>query len=444
LGTSYQTIEQKEDIANTFSGVHSYGMLDYVTAWYVRAAQYMNEANTELPTTKTAYVSTNSISQGEQVGVLWSELFVKYHCKIHFAHRTFKWNNEAKGNAAVHVVIIGFAEFDVNSKKVFEYESIASEPHLVDVKNINPYLVEGKDMCLQSISNPICSVPKMQSGSAARDGGFLILSNEEKQEIISKYLTTEKYFQRFISGDDIINNITRWCIWLKDKNASDVRNIPEFVERFKNVKKFREESTRPGTRKMADFPYLFAEERQPKKDFLLIPKVSSETRKYIPIAYLTKDHIISDKTFVVTDTTLYHFGVITSLMHMTWMRYVCGRMKSDYSYSNTIVYNNYPWPENPTDKNKQAVEGAAQQVLDARAQYPDSSLADLYDPNTMPPVLVKAHQALDKAVDLCYRAQAFTSETKRIEYLFELYDKYTAGLFAAEGKKKPKKKAAKP
>jgi len=438
IGTAYQTIEQKEDLAKTFIGVSSYGMLDYVTAWYIKAAQYMQNANKENTglKTKTAFVSTNSISQGEQVGVLWNELFNKYHIKIHFAHRTFKWGNEARGNAAVHVIIIGFADYDSNNKKLYEYDNIKGEPHVIEVKNINPYLVEGNDNFLNSISNPICSVPKMQSGSAARDGGFLILSNDEKKAIVSKYPATKKYFKRFVSGEDIINDITRWCIWLKDYNPSELRNIAEFKERFKNVKKFREESRRSGTKKMADFPYLFAEERQPKKDFLLIPKVSSENRKYIPIAYLPKDYIVSDKTFIVSDTTRYHFGVLTSLMHMTWMRYICGRMKSDYSYSNTIVYNNFPWPENPTSKNVKTIEAAVQKVLDARAQFPNSSLADLYDPNTMPPVLIKAHQALDKAVDLCYRPQPFQSETKRIEYLFELYDKYTAGLFVGEGKKK--------
>ena len=279
----------------------------------------------------------------------------------------------------------------------------------------------------------------MQSGSAARDGGFLILTDEEKVELVSKNSKTEKYLKRFISGDDFINNITRWCIWLKNENPVDFRNIQEFQEKFKEVRIFRGNSTRAGTKKMGDLPYLFAEERQPDFDFLIIPKVSSENRRYIPIAYLKKDFIVSDKTFVVSGTTLYHFGILTSIMHNTWMRYTCGRLKSDYSYSNTIVYNNFPWPENPTDKQKESVEKAAQNVLDARLQFANSSLADLYDPNTMPPILVKAHQALDKAVDACYRSQPFTSEAKRIEFLFELYDKYTAGLFVQEKIKKTKK-----
>jgi len=336
----------------------------------------------------------------------------------------------------VHVVIIGFANFDKSEKRLFEYEDVKSNPSERKVKNINPYLVEGKDTFLLSISTPICSVPIMQSGSAARDGGHLILSDDEKREIESKHNETTQFFRRFISGDDIINNVVRWCIWLKGVNPSLFRNINEFQERFKNVRSFREASTRSGTKKMASLPYLFAEERQPDEDFLLIPKVSSENRQYVPIAYLTKDFIISDKTFVVPHTKPFHFGIITSMMHMTWMRYTCGRLESRYSYSNTIVYNNFPWPLNPTEKQKQAVEKAAQEVLDARAQFPNSSLADLYDPNTMPPALVKAHQALDKAVDRCYRPQDFPNETKRIEFLFELYDQYTAGLFAKEKKKK--------
>jgi len=431
IGTAYQNAEQKADMEKMFSGIQSFGMLDYVTAWYIKAAQYIQNTNT-----KVAFVSTNSISQGEQPAILWNVLFNLYKIKIHFAHRTFKWGNEAKANAAVHVVIIGFANFDIKEKRIFEYHNINSEPHELKVKNINPYLVEGDDTVLKSIPLPICNVPKMQSGSAARDGGSLILSNEEKIALVNGAPESIKYLRRFISGDDFINNIIRWCIWLKGIGPDEFRNIKEFQEKFKQVKSFREKSTRAGTKKMAGLPYLFAEERQPAHDFLIIPKVSSENRKYIPIAYLSKDFIVSDKTFVVTNATLFHFGILTSLMHNTWMHYTCGRLKSDYSYSNTIVYNNFPWPENPTEKQKQNIETAAQNVLDVRTKFPKSSLADLYDPNTMPPELVKAHQALDKAVDLCYRPQPFINETKRIEFLFELYDKYMSGMFAVEKVKK--------
>ncbi len=430
IGTAYQSVGQKEDMAYLFRGVNSFGMLDYVAAWYLKAAQYIQNTRT-----KVAFVSTNSISQGEQVGVLWSVLFNFYKVKIHFAHRTFSWKNEAKGNAAVHCVIIGFAAFDVNEKRLFDYGHIKGEPTERKVGNINPYLVEGNDVYLQSISTPICNVPKMQSGSAARDGGFLILSKDEKEELAKKSHESERFFRRFISGDDFINNIERWCIWLKKVSPNEFRNITEFQQRFKQVKAFRENSTRPGTKKMADLPYLFAEERQPDWDFVLLPKVSSENRKYIPIAYLDKDFIISDKTFVAPNTSVFHFGMLTSQMHMAWMRYTCGRLKSDYSYSNTLVYNNYPFPLSPKDAQKQKVEAAVQSVLDTRAKYPTSSLADLYDPVTMPPDLVKAHQILDKAVDLCYRPQPFANELSRIEFLFGLYEQYTAPMFKEEGKK---------
>lgn len=442
LGTAYQNDEQKIDMQRIFQNVDSFGMLDYVTAWYIVAADYMAKVNNlhekKSQKTSAAFVSTNSITQGEQVGILWNELFNRYKIKIHFAHRTFKWGNEAKGNAAVHVVIIGFANFDIVEKSLFEYQDIKSDPIEVFVNNINPYLVEGSDTFLRSVSTPICKCPKMQSGSAARDGGHLILSDEEKDALQIAEPQSKNYLKRFVSGDDFINNVRRWCIWLKDVNPSEFRNIAAFQARFKAVKEFRESSSRLGTKKMAVLPYLFAEERQPEFDFLLIPKVSSENRKYIPIAYLTKDFIISDKTFVVPHTSLFQFGILTSLMHMTWTRYTCGRLESRYSYSNTIVYNNFPWPESPSEKQVKTVEEAAQKVLDTRAQFPGSSLADLYDPNTMPPALVKAHQALDKAVDLCYRPQPFTSETKRIEFLFELYDKYTAGMFAKEKKSRKK------
>jgi hypothetical protein len=442
VGTAYQNPEQKKDIIDLFGNSNSVGMLDYVTGWYIKASEYLKSQNNKegesSGKTQIAFVSTNSIAQGEQVGILWNVLFGRYKIKIHFAHRTFKWSNEARGKAAVHVVIIGFSDFDKPEKRIFEYENIKGEPHEVKVRNINPYLVESKDIFLQSIAVPICNVPRMQSGSAARDGGFLILKDEEKNYLVKSSPLIEAFLKPFISGDDFINNIQRWCIWLKGVSPSEFRSIKELQSRFSEVRKFRENSSRAGTKKMADIPYLFAEERQPKKDFLIIPKVSSENRKYIPIAYMTCDNIVSDKTFIVPDTTNFHFGILTSIMHMTWMKFTCGRLESRFSYSNTIVYNNFPWPENPAEKQKKAIEAAAQKVLDVRAQFPGSSLADLYDPLSMPPELVKAHQELDKAVDLAYRPQPFTSESNRMEFLFSLYEKYTAGLFKVEKVKKKK------
>ena len=442
IGYAWQNTEQKEDMNNIFRKVEGGGVLDFVCAWYAKAGKYMKDYNPVTinndtsKITKTAFVSTNSISQGEQVSMLWNELINKYNLKINFAHKTFKWSNEAKGNAGVHVVIIGFANVDLPEKTIYEYENIKGEPHATKVKNINPYLVDAKNVFLKKRSNPICNVPSICRGSDAIDDGNLLLNQNEKDFLVTRYPEATKFIKPFLMAREFLNNIPRYCIWLKDVQLNELKKIPEVYERIENVKIFRSKSKRVQTLKAAKFPYLFGEERQPNSDYLAIPKVSSENREYIPIGFCSKDIICGDKLFNLPDATLYNFAVITSLMHMTWMRYTCGRLESRYSYSNTIVYNNFPWPENPSDKQKETVENAAQAVLDGRAQFPTASLADLYDPNTMPPVLVKAHQALDKAVDLCYRPNAFINETKRIEYLFELYDKYTSGMFAPVKKSK--------
>jgi hypothetical protein len=433
IGTAYQNEEQKKGMLQVFQKHSLFGMLDYVAAWYVKAAEFVQNSNI-----KVGFVSTNSIVQGEQAGILWNIMFEIYKIKIHFAHQSFKWTNEAKGKAAVHCVIIGFGINDTTSKRIFEYKEFKGEPFEISAKNINPYLISGKDVVLKSISKPICEVPKMQSGSAARDGGFLILTDFEKESFLKEYPQLTKFLKPFISGDDFINSVKRWCFWFKNENITLVRGNAELQERFKNVRKFRSNSTRIGTKKMSEFPYLFAEERQPELDFLLIPKVSGESRKYIPIAYLDKNNIVSDKTFIIPNTKLYHFGVLTSLMHMSWMRYTCSRLGGSYSYSNTIVYNNYPWPKTLNEKQLNAIETAAQKVLNARLEFSKNSLADLYDPLTMPLVLAKAHNELDKAVDLAYRQQPFTTEAKRMEFLFELYENYTADLFTVPKVKKVK------
>lgn len=434
VGKHLQNAEQKKDMDNVFAGVNGAGVLDYVTAWYIKTAQYMQNRSE----TKAAFVSTNSVSQGEQVGVLWNELFNKYKIKIHFAHRTFSWSNEARGNAAVHVVIIGFANFDATNKRIFEYEDIKGEPHEVKVKNINPYLVEGKDEFVVSRRKPVCNVPELIYGNKPVDGGFLFLTNDEKKELLNKEPGANKFIKRIYGSQEYINNIDRWCIWLVDAQPHELRQMPAILQRIESVRKMREASSKAATVKLAANASLFAEIRQPNNDYLIIPRVSSERRRYIPFGLLPKDVIVNDLVSIIPDANKYVLGILSSLMHMTWVKYLAGRMKSDYRYSNDIVYNNFPWPESPTEKQTKAVEDAAQAVLDARAQFPNSSLADLYDPHTMPPVLVKAHQQLDKAVDLCYRPQPFPNETKRIEFLFELYDKYTAGLFVKEKKKKTK------
>ncbi len=440
IGKSYQNTEQKGDMNLIFNSVNGAGVLDYVTAWYLKAANYLKKHNTENSEiqTKVAFVSTNSIAQGEQVGILWKEMFNCYHIKIHFAHRTFKWGNEAKSNAAVHVVIIGFSNFDISDKLIFEYEDLKSEPHELKVKNINPYLVEGNDLFLLKRRENICHMPEMNYGSMPNDGGFLLLNEKEKNELIYRQPQAEKYIRKFVMGDELINSIPRFCIWIENFLPNDLLHLSLIIERISKVKKSRMSSTREATRDLASMPYRFGEVRQPRENYIALPRVSSENRKYIPITILDKSIIAGDKVYTIEKGGLYHFGVLLSEMQMLWMRLTSGRMKSDYSYSNTITYNNFPWPEKVTDKQKETIEKAAQSVLDARALFPDSSLADLYNPLTMPPILVKAHNDLDRAVDLAYRPQPFINETKRIEFLFELYDKYTAGLFAVEKKKRKK------
>jgi hypothetical protein len=422
-------------LSEVFKGVSSAGNIDYVTAWYIKAAQYLEKYNTpntinEGNATRVAFVSTNSITQGEQVGILWNELFNRYHIKIHFAHRTFKWGNEAKANAAVHVVIIGFSNFDIPEKLIYNYDDIKGEPHEIQVKNINPYLVEGSNNVLIYRSRPICNVQEMLNGNKVVDGGNLILNTLERDELIQKEPLAEQYIRMFIGSDEYINNTPRWCLWLKNAAPDDLRKMPLVLGRIQKVREMREQSVDKNTQRWASFPTLFMAERQPKTDYLLIPRVSSENRIYVPIGFLPKEVIISDRATSLPNATLYTFGVITSLMHMAWMKYTCGRLKSDYNYSNSIVYNNFPWPENPTHNQKMAIEKAAQNVLDVRLEFQNSSLAVLYNPLTMPPLLVKAHQALDKTVDHAYRPQVFISEAKRIEFLFELYDRLTTGLFA--------------
>ncbi|MDP8201762.1 MAG: hypothetical protein P9M11_06425 [Candidatus Tenebribacter burtonii] len=430
-GKQYQTKEQKEDMALVFHGVKGAGVLDYVTAWYIKSAKLIQ--NTEI---KVAFVSTNSISQGEQVGILWNELFNNFGIKIHFAHRTFKWSNKAKGKAAVHVVIIGFANYDVKDKSIFEYDNISGEAHEIKVKNINPYLVEGDFVIINKRRSTICNSPLMAFGSMPNDGGYLLLNQEEKNDLINIEPDSEKYIRKFIGAREFINNIDRWCLWLVNIKPSELKSLNLISERLKRVMEVRKESKRKTTQQLAAFPTLFAEIRQPKFDYLLIPETSSQNRNYIPVGFMSKDVITSNKNYTIDNADIFSFGMLSSIIFMTWVKYVSGRLKSDYSISTGIVYNNFPWPITPSAKNKKSVEIKAQKILDVRAEFQESNLADLYDPLTMPPKLVKAHHELDRAVDLCYRPQAFPNETTRIEYLFELYNEYTMPLLKKEKKKK--------
>lgn len=434
VGKNEQNLEQRLDMQRVFSGVKGFGVLDYVTAWYIRAAQLI--ANTP---TKVAFVSTNSITQGEQVGILWNLLFNYYNIKIHFAHRTFKWINEAKGNAAVYCIIIGFANYDTNNKSIFEYEDIRGEAHEIKVKNINPYLVDTKDIFIDKRKKPICNVPEMSFGSMPNDGGNFLFTDEEKKEFVTKEPISEKFFKPLISAYEFLNGRKRWCLWLKNADPSELKNAKFITERIENVRKLRAKSSRQTTQKLAAFPTLFGEDRHPESDYVLIPSTTSENRKYIPMGFFGKDDIANNSCHIIPNGGLFHFGILMSTMHMAWVKSVCGRLESRLRYSNEIVYTNYPWPENPTEKQIKAIEEAAQKVLDTRLEFPNSTLADLYDPLTMPPVLVKAHNELDKAVDLAYRPQPFTGEANRMVYLFDLYEKYTADLFTKEKPKRRKR-----
>ena len=435
LGKQHQDADQKADMAAVFSGVKAAGILDFVAAWYVLAARYIRGANIGC-----AFVSTNSITQGEQVGVLWSELY-RLGVSIEFAHRTFAWSNEAKGNAAVHCVIVGFGMNRDRPRRIFEYDHPRSDPHEVIAKTINAYLVDAPEIVLENRRSPICDVKPIAFGSMPNDGGNLLFSDKEKEDFVREEPGAEKWMRLFLGAEEFINGERRWCLWLDGISPSELRSLPLVSRRVSAVKEVRSSSPRDATRLLASFPMLFGENRQPSGPYLAIPKTSSEKRTFIPIAILGADVIASTELFTVEDPGLVCFGVIHSAMHMAWVRYVCGRLKSDYRYSAGIVYNNFPWPET-TDKQRGAIEQAAQGVLDARTCFPDETLADLYDPQAMPPALVKAHHALDRAVDAAYGKRTFKSDAERVAFLFERYQQLTS-LLPAATKTAPRKRKAK-
>lgn len=429
IGSKMMKQDQRDEIIKQFENAEGSGVLDYVSAWYIKAAKYI--LNSKI---KAAFVSTNSIVQGEQVSILWGQMLNKYNIKIHFAHRTFKWSNEAKGNAAVYCIIIGFANYDTVNKSIYDYEDIKGEAHEIKAKNINPYLIDAKNLLIKKMSNPICNVPKMSFGNMPLDGGHLLLSDKEKKEFVLKEPKAKKYIKPLISAYEFLNGEKRWCLWLVDIEPHELKSLPEVLKRVELVRKFRLDSVAPSTQKFAETPSLFRDRNQPKT-YILIPSTTSENRKYIPLGFFGKNNIANNSCHTIANGKLYHFGILTSAMHMAWVKSVCGRLKSDFRYSKDIVYNNFPWPEKPHTKQINAVETAAQKVLDVRAEFPGSSLADIYDPLSMPPILVKAHNDLDKAVDLAYRSQPFPTEAKRMEFLFELYEKYTQPLDFTQKKK---------
>ena len=434
VGHHWQSAAQKSDQEVVIGFIQAHGVLDYVCNWYVKALAIL-AAN---PSIHVAFVSTNSITQGEQVGILWPTLLAR-GVRINFAHRTFQWTSEARGKAAVHCVIIGFSLRDVTEKWLFEYGPNSADPHRVRASNINPYLVDAPDIVLASRGEPVSRVPRMSWGNKPTDGGHLILSPEERAELLEKEPAARPFIRRFMSGGDFVQGIERYCLWLVDIDAAQLRAMPLVRSRVEAVREFRLASKAASTRAYAAFPTKFRQIAQPNSDYLAVPEVSSERRPYIPIAFLSKDVICSNKIQFVPDASLYHFGVLSSTMHMAWVRAVCGRLKSDYSYSNTIVYNNFPWPE-PTDKQRESIESDAQVVLDARAKNPKATLADLYDPVLMPSELVKGHRTLDEAVDAAYGRQRFKSEAERVAHLFERYQKITAPLNLVEPARRSSRK----
>ena len=415
LGKAYQSAAQKLDMQLVCGDIKNAGLLDFVSAWYIKAARYAQQSKQ----IKCAFVSTNSITQGEQVGVLWGWMLAQ-GIKIHFAHRTFSWSNEARGKAAVHCVIVGFGLHDVADKTIYEYADIKGEPHAVKATNINPYLADAPNLVMMPRTNPICNVSPMVNGSKPTDGGNLVLSTEEKADLIAKEPLAAAWIKPFAMGDEFINGVARYCLWLVDCPPQTLRAMPEVLKRIEAVKAMRLASAKAPTREMANFPTIFAEIRQPKTNYLALPRVSSERRAFIPIAYANQELIAGDKLQTIPNATLFEFGIITSSMHMAWMRTTAGRLKSDFQYSAKITYNNFPWPALQAN-NHAAVEVCAQAVLDTRAVHTNASLADLYDPLTMPANLLKAHNALDKAVDAAYGYKGAATDSARVAFLFERY-----------------------
>ena len=426
-GKHYQSKEQRADQALVTSGIESGSDLDFVANWFLKAAEFTKDSGTTI-----AFVSTNSITQGEQVGLLWPYLFEKYGIRIAFAHRTFKWTNEARGNAAVHVVIVGLSRHE-GSCRLFDYANLTAEPTEAVVQNISPYLVSGPSIAVEKRRHPLNNVPAMSYGNKPADAGNFILTPEERASLINAEPEAERWIRRYVGAADFINGIERWCLWLVGITPAQLKALPLVRDRVEAVRKFRSASTAAPTRKAAATPTEFFYCSQPDSDYVVVPEVSSERRRFIPVGFLPSDVICSNTNYLVAGGSLYTFGVLTSLMHMAWVNAVCGRLKSDYRYSGSIVYNNFPWPE-PTEKQREAIEAAAQGVLDARAAFPDSTLADLYDPTTMPPALVKAHQALDRAVDAAYGKRRFTSDADRVAFLFERYQQLTSLLPATKPK----------
>ena len=422
VGYSLQSKSQKDDMLSIYvdekgKPYKTAGKIDYVSAWYFKAAQLMQGT-----TVRTAFVSTNSITQGEQVAGVWKPLYDRFGVHIDFAHRTFRWDSEASLKAHVHCVIVGFSIAENKAdRRLFDNGNVKV------VRNINPFLVEAPDIFVESRNKPLCNVPEMLKGSSPVDGGNLLLSNDEYIELVRIEPDARKCLKRFLGAREFLHDILRWCLWFDDVSPREINRLPNVKKRIEAVKQFRLSSSKATTRKFADYPTRFMELRQPKSNYILIPRHTSENRRYIPFGFMTPNVICGDANNMLPNATLYHFGILTSNVHMAWMRAVAGRLEMRYRYSNDIVYNNFPWC-NPTPEQKARIEQTAQMILDARAKYPDCSLADLYDETVMPPELRKAHQLNDRAVMEAYGFWGkLNTESECVAELMGMYQRLTEG-----------------
>ncbi len=426
LGYTQQSKEQKADMALIYGDAPGTGVLDYVSAWYIKAFAQI-KVN---PQIKAAFVSTNSITQGEQVTVLWKPLFDQ-GLLIHFAHRTFKWSNEGSGVAAVHCVIVGFGKDKPKKCDLWDYSAdIAGNGKQSKTRRLNAYLVDAPAVFIANRKQPLCAVSPMNKGSQPTDGGHLLLTAEEEKRVRETDPIAAKYIRPFLGADEFLNNTPRFCLWLEKITPEDVTASKELQKRIEGVRQMRLASPKVPTQKLAEAPHLFGEIRQPRSNYLLIPSVSSERRAFVPVGYFDAKVVVSNLAFALPNATHFHFGILNSTMHNAWMRAVCGRLESRFRYSNTIVYNNYPWPTANKEK-AAAIESAGQAVLDARAQHPGKSLAWLYNPETMPKNLQAAHDLVDEAVDEAYGYDKGNDDTSRVAFLFDLYEKLTQSLIPA-------------
>ena len=415
VGTSFQTPAQKEDVRKIYvdekgKTYKTAGKNDYVSCWYFKAAKFMQNTNVT-----AAFISTNSITQGEQVANIFKPIFDRFNIKINFAWRSFKWDSESKSKSSVYCVIIGFSTIDKASKKLF-----FDDNNFCEVENINAYLNAAPNIFIESRNKTLSAVPEIFNGNSPVDGGNLLLSDEEYHELIKSEPKAKKFIRRFCGAQEYLHNIKRWCLWLEGVSPSEIAALPKVMKRVQATKESRLKSKKAATRKFADYPTRFIEIRQPKSDYVLIPVISSGTRKYIPIGFMGSDVICGASNQMIPNANLYHFGVLTSIVHMSWMRITCGRLKTDYRYSNNVVYNNFPWCE-PTDEQKSEIERTAQRILDARNLYPESCLADLYNDMLMPPELKKAHEENDLAVIKAYGLKKNIVESDCVAFLMNKY-----------------------